>query len=96
MKKDLFDELTKSVKEAKDIMKEKAMPSRVFDFSNIDIKNIREQHELSQHKFASLLGISVSTLRNWEQGRRKPEGAARVLLKVVSKNPKAVFNAIKD
>lgn len=48
---------------------------------------------LPQSKFAELLGISVKTLHNWEQGRRKPTGAARVLLRVASLHPEAVLEA---
>ena len=53
----------------------------------------RDSLNLSQDKFASLLGISVGTLRGWEQGRRKPNRAAEVLLRVAAKNPKAVLDA---
>jgi putative transcriptional regulator len=49
---------------------------------------------LSQGEFARLLGISVDTLQNWEQGRRKPSGAARVLLKVAARHPEAVLEAV--
>ena len=49
---------------------------------------------LTQDKFAALMNISVHTLRNWEQGRRKPEGPAKALLRVASKNPKAVLEAL--
>jgi len=49
---------------------------------------------LSQSKFADLLGISVKTLHNWEQGRRKPTGPAKVLLKVAAKHPEAVLEAV--
>ena len=49
---------------------------------------------LSQSKFAELLGISVKTLCNWEQGRRKPTGAARVLLRVALLHPEAVLEAV--
>jgi len=52
---------------------------------------IRDHYGLSQAKFADMPGISVSTLRNWEQGRRKPEGAARVLLRVAAQYPDAVL-----
>ena len=51
----------------------------------------RTRLRLSQNKFAALLGISVKTLHNWEQGRRKPTGAARVLLRVASRHPKIVL-----
>lgn len=53
---------------------------------------IREQFGLSQDKFADLVGISVGTLRNWEQGRRKPEGPARVLLRVASRHPEVLLD----
>ena len=49
---------------------------------------------ITPQKFAELLGISPATLRNWEQGRRKPEGAARVLLCVAAKYPKAVLDTV--
>ena len=51
----------------------------------------RTRLRLSQIKFAELLGISVKTLHNWEQGRRKPTGAARVLLRVVSRHPEVIL-----
>ncbi len=51
----------------------------------------RTKLRLSQNKFAQLLGISVKTLHNWEQGRRKPTGAARVLLRVASRHPEVVL-----
>ena len=51
----------------------------------------RSKLRLSQNKFAELLGISVKTLHNWEQGRRKPTGAARVLLRVASRHPQIVL-----
>lgn len=51
----------------------------------------RSKLRLSQNKFAALLGISVKTLHNWEQGRRKPTGAARVLLRVAARHPEIVL-----
>lgn len=94
MKEELFIELQKSIKEGGKILKGKKKPSREFDFDNPDPKMIREQLGLSQNKFATLLGISVSTLQNWEQGRRKPDGPAKVLLKVAANYPEAVFNTV--
>jgi putative transcriptional regulator len=52
---------------------------------------IRERTGLSQAKFATLLGVSVRTLQEWEQGRRVPSGAARTLLLVAAKNPQALL-----
>jgi putative transcriptional regulator len=55
------------------------------------VTTIRERTGLSQAKFATLLGVSVRTLQEWEQGRRAPSGAARTLLLVAAKNPKALL-----
>lgn len=55
------------------------------------VASIREGTGLSQAKFASLLGVSVRTLQEWEQGRRAPSGAARTLLMVAAKNPRALL-----
>ena len=57
-----------------------------------DIASIREKTELSQARFAQLLGVSVRTLQDWEQGRRAPSGAARPLLVIASKNPRALLD----
>jgi putative transcriptional regulator len=54
------------------------------------VADIREKTGLSQSRFAALLGVSVRTLQDWEQGRRVPSGAARTLLLIADKNPKAL------
>jgi putative transcriptional regulator len=56
-----------------------------------DVATIREKTGLSQARFAQLLGVSVRTLQDWEQGRRAPSGAARTLLMVAAKNPQALL-----
>jgi putative transcriptional regulator len=94
MKKELFDELLESVREGGAILRGERAPSRSFHFDELDVRMLRESHGLSQSKFAAMMGISVGTLRNWEQGRRRPEGSARVLLKVVAKHPEAVFDVV--
>ena len=55
------------------------------------VASIREKTGLSQATFAKLLGVSVRTLQEWEQGRRAPSGAARTLLLMADKNPKALL-----
>ena len=55
------------------------------------VAEIREKMGLSQSRFAELLGVSVRTLQDWEQGRRTPSGAARTLLLVAAKNPQAIL-----
>ncbi len=90
MSDEMFGELVKSMKEATAISKGVKKPSRTFDFSPLDVKEIREKTNKSQAEFADMIGVKVGTLQNWEQGRRKPQGAALSLLKVVSANPEYV------
>jgi putative transcriptional regulator len=55
------------------------------------VTSVRERTGLSQARFAQLLGVSVRTLQEWEQGRRAPSGAARTLLLIAQKNPRALL-----
>ncbi len=93
MKDALFRELLESVREGGRLLRGERKPSRKFALGEADVRTIRERYGLSQAKFAALMGISVATLRNWEQGRRRPEGSARVLLRVVSRHPEVVLEA---
>lgn len=96
MKEELFNELLASVKEGGAILRDELVPSRIFVVEGPNVKNIRANYNLSQSEFAALLGISVKTLQNWEQGRRKPEGPAKILLQVAAKYPEAVLNTVKS
>ncbi len=55
------------------------------------VQSIREKTGLSQSQFSQLLGVSLRTLQEWEQGRRVPSGAARTLLLIAQKNPRALL-----
>jgi putative transcriptional regulator len=94
MKKKLFDDLVESIKEAGKIHRGEMSPSRKYVFAPMDIKAIRTRLSKSQEKFALMIGVSVGTLRNWEQGRRSPEGPARALLQVAADNPEAEDGAL--
>ena len=94
MKKAAYNELMTSIEQGGAILKGKKMPSRRFKVEAPDVPEIRRHLGLTQQKFAMLLGISLATLRNWEQGRRKPEGPARILLCIVAKHPKTVLDAV--
>ena len=83
-----------SVKQGGKILNGELKSSREFDFSSPNVKAIRIKYGLSQIKFAKMLGISPATLRNWEQGRRKPEGPARILLFVAEKHPEAILDTV--
>ena len=94
MNDDLFQELLKSVREGGAILRGEAEPSREFTIADPDVSELRAEYGLSQEKFAALLGISVRTLQNWEQGRRAPQGPARVLLRVAAKHPEAILETV--
>lgn len=94
MNKHDFDQLVSSIKEMKQIRAGKLKPAKVTKFDSISIKAIRQKLHQSQSEFAFMIGVSPSTLRNWEQGVRKPEGPARALLTVAQKDPQAVYKAL--
>jgi putative transcriptional regulator len=89
-----FNDLVDSIKQAGKIKTGSMKPERVFHFNPIDIKKIREELHKSQTEFAYMIGISVGTLRNWEQGRRYPEGPARALLQIAVSNPEVFEKAL--
>jgi putative transcriptional regulator len=95
MKEEMFKELLESIRQAGAIMRGEMEPSRVFVVEAPDVKAIRAKLGVSQDEFASLLGISVRTLENWEQKRRIPKGPARVLLEVAAAHPDAVWDVVR-
>lgn len=95
MKEELFDELVSSLREGGRILRGKQTPARAYKLDAPDIRKIRAGYKLSQKDFATLLGISIATLRNWEQGRRVPEGPAKILLQVAARHPDAVWDVVK-
>lgn len=94
MDKTHFQKLVKSIREMKQIQKGKLKASRITRFDAISVKSIRHKLHQSQSEFAFMIGVSPSTLKNWEQGLREPEGPARALLTVAQKNPAAVYQAL--
>lgn len=94
MKKEDFDSLVTSVRQAGSIRRGESKPSRATKFATVDVKAIRERLAKTQQEFALMIGVSVATLRNWEQGRRRPDGPARALLRVAAANPEAVAAAL--
>ena len=95
MKKTDFSKLIQSIKQAGEIKQGKRSPSRVYRYNDVpDIKEVRKKLHVSQGEFALMIGVSKSTVQNWEQGRREPEGPAKALLRIAEKNPEAVIKAL--
>ena len=91
---DFFNSIKQGLNEAIAYSEGNTPKAIVHKFTPLDVKNIRANIGMSQSEFASAFGISVSTLRHWERGDRKPQGPALVLLNVVKKNPKLVIDAL--
>ena len=94
MEDKLFQELLKSIQQADEIIKGDLAPSRVFVMEANSVRVIRKSVGLSQDRFAALIHVAPSTLRNWEQGRRKPGGAAAALLTAIRNDPEHVLAAL--
>jgi putative transcriptional regulator len=97
MKDEDFEDLMASVAEARAFARGETVPGlRVHHFPAIDIVAIRKNAGATQDGFARQIGVSTATLRNWEQGRRQPEGPARVLLSMLARDPGIVARVLNE
>ena len=96
MSKRAFDKIRAGLEDAIAIARGEADPStyRVHVPFEIDVKAIRRKLGMTQAEFARSFGFGLDTVQNWEQGRRRPEGAARAFLKVIDREPDAVRRAL--
>jgi putative transcriptional regulator len=90
----MFEELLDSVREAGAILRGRKKASRRVTIGASGVRRIRERTSLSQSEFARLIGVSVKTLQNWEQDRRRPTGPAAALLKIIALEPRLAVKAI--
>ena len=90
-------EIITSLKEAIAWAGGKNIPAGVttVDVPTIDVRKLRSKLGLTQSQFAAKFGFQPATLRNWEQGRTRPDGPARVLLTVIARHPDAVEDALR-
>ena len=88
-------DLIASAHEALAIAEGRAQPGRVFTPPEVDVAAIRRRSGLSQDRFAKRFGFSAGAVRDWEQGRRRPDPAARTLLLVIDREPEAVDRALR-
>jgi putative transcriptional regulator len=88
---DITGELLESLQQGADILAGRSAPSRAWHPpASVDVRAIRANTGLSQTQFARRFGFSPGAVREWEQGRRQPEAAARVLLLVIASRPDVV------
>ena len=89
-----FSSIKQGLSEAVEYSQGQLNKAVVHKFGPMDVKNIRAGIGMSQGEFAAAFGISVSTLRHWERGDRKPQGPALVLLNIVAKEPTVVLRIL--
>jgi len=96
--RDIGKEILEGIQEIKAWQRgeKKLKITRISMPSASDVSKIRHTLELSQESFAAFMGVSVSTLRNWEQGRREPHGSAKSLLLIAKKVPSAFLKAFQE
>lgn len=87
--------LLRSAQEAVAIAKGEVAPARAYVPSSIDVRVLRKRLGLTQARFADRFGFSVGAVRDWEQNRVTPEGAARAFLMVIDREPEAVQRALQ-
>jgi putative transcriptional regulator len=93
MNDELFNELKESIRQGGAFLRGEQKAAGVHFTDEPDPRTIRAQMGLTQEEFASVLCISVKTLRNWEQGRREPSGPAMRLLQIAAKHPEVLLDA---
>lgn len=91
---DLGQEILQGAHEALAFARGEAEPARIYVPPQVDVAAIRKRMRMSQAAFAQRFGLSVHTLRDWEHGRRTPEGPTRLFLKVIEREPEAVERAL--
>lgn len=92
----LFNQLLTSARQAAKISRGKIKAKRRFEYKACDVKVIRRKVGLTQAEFSIMIGVSLRTLQNWEQGHRKPVGPALALLTVFKNDPQHAFQALHD
>ena len=97
-KTDVTEELIASMEEAVQIIAGEVAPSREYHpvaVPDVDVRAARQRLGLTQPAFAAKFGVALPTLRKWEQGKHRPDGPARVLLRVIEREPDAVRRALQ-
>jgi putative transcriptional regulator len=95
MSNEAFSKIARGLREALAHASGEKTGAVVHEPKDIDVDAIRKKTALSQDDFARTFGVSLGTLRNWEQGRRAPDGPARVLLTLIDRDPVAVLKTLR-
>lgn len=91
----VFDDIMQGLDEAVEFTKGQQTGAIIHDISPLDVKGIRHQLDMTQEEFAQAVGVKLPTLRHWERGDRTPNGPARVLLNLLSREPKQIVQMLR-
>ncbi len=94
MTKKAFDKIAEGLAEALAVAKGEAQPAKLHVPAEIDVRAIRNKTGLSQDSFASAFGFTASQIKQWEQGRHRPLGAARAYLLVIAQDPRMILRML--
>lgn len=94
MDTNLFNRLVESMTQMNETLDGERELSREYFIDAIYVKEIRKVTGLTQEKFCKLIDVKMATLKNWEQGRRKPTGPAKALLRAIRNDPEHVLTAL--
>lgn len=89
-----FESIRKGVLEAIEWKKGKKTGARVHKYTAMDVTQIRKKTKMSQKEFSEVFLIPLSTLRQWEQGKRVPQGPAQALLKIIDNDAETALEAL--
>lgn len=89
-----FQNVLESIREAGQIWRGEREAADQLVLEDPDVVAIRRSYEMTQMEFSTLLGVNVGTLRNWEQGRRIPQGPVRVLLRIAEEHPRIMMKTL--
>ncbi|MFG1184333.1 NadS family protein [Xanthobacter aminoxidans] len=95
MSRKAFDKIAEGLREAVAIARGEATPAKLYVPAEIDVRGIRSKLGISQEDFSAAFGFTVHQIRQWEQGRARPTGAARAYLMIIDENPDAVREMLR-
>ena len=90
-----FESIRKGAKEALAWKQGKDTGARVHQYTALDVTEIRKKTKMTQKEFSQSFQIPLSTLRQWEQGKRLPQGPAQALLKIIAYDSDAAIEALR-
>lgn len=96
MSKKAFEKIAAGLNEALNVARGTAKPVKLYVPPEIDVRAIRSKLNLSQDDFAAEFGFTINQIRDWEQGRTRPQGGARAYLMIIEKNPNVVLQVLRE